>query len=831
MKNKNQKGAFTFVELIITSTIIILLGTLGFYSYSKYSSSSRDSERISDMKNIDSSLRLYKQKRGYFPIPGDTFIIKNGTIEIAYQGKLNEKVALSSLDKIPLDPLLKIPYIYSITKNKQDFQIATTLENDGNPVAFVMGSYETVSKNILPSIVIAYNGSGSIDITNNNYKNKFIIDDLGNNLPYSIDTGIPFHNVNTSFSGILENPNKTIIQNTSFKSCDEIYESKKAIGDGEYQILDENGKIINVQCNFLPVGTTKVALCGGVIPFGADWNTSPNYTKTWDGANWLPTKNANYDINPSTEDCRFKCQNNYTWDGSSCIISETLVSGHCTSLPTNALYYNNSSNYSLVDAPSGTSLDALSAGYSSSPDDNTCQFKCNSGYSWNGSSCIISETLVSGPCTSLPTNALYYNNSSNYSLVDAPTGTSLDALSAGYGPSPSNNTCEFKCNSGYSWNGSSCIISETLVSGPCTSLPTNALYYNNSSNYSLVDAPTGTSLDALSAGYGPSPSNNTCEFKCNSGYSWNGSSCIEGESLFVSAWKTNNMSDGSSSSNQVNLPLIPSGNYNFTVDWGDGTSDTINSWNQEEKNHTYSSEGTYTIEISGTIEGFAFFNGGDKDKIINISSWGPLNLGNSGYYFNGASHLTITATDILNLSGTTIFDGAFSETTSLTNIPNINSWNLSNVTSMSEMFYKSSFDGYIGDWNTSNVNNMCGMFIGANNFNQDIGSWNTSNVTCMWGMFRGASNFNQNIGNWDTSNVEDMGYMFFGASSFNQNLSSWNTAQVTNMTAMFWESNFNAPIGNWDTSNVTSMEYMFDATPFNQDISNWNTAQVTNMAS
>jgi hypothetical protein len=101
--------------------------------------------------------------------------------------------------------------------------------------------------------MIAYDGSGSVDITNSNFKNKFILNKTSYNLPYSIETGIPVNNPNISFSGILEEPNKKLIQNTSFKSCDEIYEAKKVIGDGEYQILDENGTIKNVFCSFMPI--------------------------------------------------------------------------------------------------------------------------------------------------------------------------------------------------------------------------------------------------------------------------------------------------------------------------------------------------------------------------------------------------------------------------------------------------------------------------------------------------------------------------------------------------------------------------------------------------
>ena len=44
---------------------------------------------------------------------------------------------------------------------------------------------------------------------------------------------------------------------------------------------------------------------------------------------------------------------------------------------------------------------------------------------------------------------------------------------------------------------------------------------------------------------------------------------------FISTWNTSLTTAGSSNSNQITLPLIPSGSYKFTVNWGDNTSSSI----------------------------------------------------------------------------------------------------------------------------------------------------------------------------------------------------------------------------------------------------------------
>ena len=52
---------------------------------------------------------------------------------------------------------------------------------------------------------------------------------------------------------------------------------------------------------------------------------------------------------------------------------------------------------------------------------------------------------------------------------------------------------------------------------------------------------------------------------------------ISDPNAFISVWNTTLTSSGSSSSNQVKLPLIFSGTYNFLIKWGDGNQDTITS--------------------------------------------------------------------------------------------------------------------------------------------------------------------------------------------------------------------------------------------------------------
>lgn len=219
---------------------------------------------------------------------------------------------------------------------------------------------------------------------------------------------------------------------------------------------------------------------------------------------------------------------------------------------------------------------------------------------------------------------------------------------------------------------------------------------------------------------------------------------------FISVWDTRNTSTGSSDANSLALPLRSDGLYNFTVNWGDNSSSTITAYNDSAVTHTYATPGTYTITISGTIDGFAFQDGGDKLKLIDISNWGSLKLGNSEGYFQGAANFNSSANDAPDLTATTTLKNAFQGATS--------------------------FNGAIDNWDVSGVTNLESAFDNATSFNKPLNSWDVSNVTEMRSVFYGASAFNQSLSNWNVSKVWHFGIMFSGASAFNQSLGSWDIA-------------------------------------------------------
>ena len=297
---------------------------------------------------------------------------------------------------------------------------------------------------------------------------------------------------------------------------------------------------------------------------------------------------------------------------------------------------------------------------------------------------------------------------------------------------------------------------------------------------------------------------------------------------FVTTWKTDN--PGTSGPNQITIPTFSGESYNYSIDWGDGTSNTGVSGNIT---HTYAAPGIYVVSITGEFPRIFFNNGGDDTKLLTIENWGTIKWNSMLGAFNGCNNLDVVATDVPDLGNVTSAGGMFNECFSLVGNSSFNEWDVSAVTDMGAMFrFTTDFNQNIENWNVGNVVNMGGMFSSARSFNQNIGTWNVSSVSSMISMFSGANAFNQDISSWDVSNVTDMSAMFSGLQSFDQDIGNWNVANVTNMNRMFRDAiAFNQDIGSWNVSAVSTMIGMFSrAVSFDQDLSNWNVSNVTDMS-
>ena len=115
------------------------------------------------------------------------------------------------------------------------------------------------------------------------------------------------------------------------------------------------------------------------------------------------------------------------------------------------------------------------------------------------------------------------------------------------------------------------------------------------------------------------------------------------KSAFISTWRTNRPNE------RITLPLVETDEtssseddflYNFTVDWGDGNSDTITSHDDFKRTHTYANAGTYEVTITGVLEAWSFEEVPEsRDKLIAIPQLGDVGFKYLKGGFRGCSNL------------------------------------------------------------------------------------------------------------------------------------------------------------------------------------------------
>ena len=210
--------------------------------------------------------------------------------------------------------------------------------------------------------------------------------------------------------------------------------------------------------------------------------------------------------------------------------------------------------------------------------------------------------------------------------------------------------------------------------------------------------------------------------------------------------------------------------------------------------------------------------GGTNITSLNLSTWDTSNVTDMSNMFYNCGNLTsLEGIEEWDTSSVTSMSNMFQNCWSLTSLEGIENWDTSKVTDMANVFRDckklTSLD--LSSFDTSKATNMTGMFNGCNNLTSlDLSGWDTSKVTNMGGMFQSCKNLTnlEGLENWDTSEVTNMSYMFYNCSDLSSlDLSEWDTSKVTNMGNMFYNCNnlTSLDLSSFDTSHVTDMNVMF----------------------
>ncbi len=141
----NKRG-FTLVELLVVISIIGVLSSTVFASLSSTRAKARDARRMSDIKNIQTALELYKDTFNEYPraVPSGNYVNSdkfarsiqsggNGTSNYAWY---NVKQNLSPYISLPSDPVNNGTYLYQYDSdsgdNYQSYGLSVNFESSSN---------------------------------------------------------------------------------------------------------------------------------------------------------------------------------------------------------------------------------------------------------------------------------------------------------------------------------------------------------------------------------------------------------------------------------------------------------------------------------------------------------------------------------------------------------------------------------------------------------------------------------------------------------------------------------------------------------------------------
>ena len=166
-KKIKNKG-FTLVELIVVITILAILWTIAFISMQWFAGEARNSTRVSDMSTIERALVFHKTQWWRYPTPEDSVTLSySGSSWWAQWYFWKEALSiLESITSVPIDPLTKLRYSYSLTSSTEEFQLWSVIEsevafhwkNETIANSFISQSFANTGKLWLALVNGTYNG-------------------------------------------------------------------------------------------------------------------------------------------------------------------------------------------------------------------------------------------------------------------------------------------------------------------------------------------------------------------------------------------------------------------------------------------------------------------------------------------------------------------------------------------------------------------------------------------------------------------------------------------------------------------------------------------------
>ena len=124
-----MKKSFTLIELLVVIAIIGSLSALLLPNFMGARERARDSQRKSDLKQIQNALEMYRQDQTPAAYPTDT------STRFGSSATCNTAFGTSPvyINKIPCGPIGPTPYYYYVDNNTLTYELCTCLENKADP--------------------------------------------------------------------------------------------------------------------------------------------------------------------------------------------------------------------------------------------------------------------------------------------------------------------------------------------------------------------------------------------------------------------------------------------------------------------------------------------------------------------------------------------------------------------------------------------------------------------------------------------------------------------------------------------------------------------------
>lgn len=110
-----QARGFTFIELLVVTTVILVLTTVGVVSYQAAQRKSRDSKRKSDLEQVRAALEMYRSDNNTYPTDD-------------WDGMINALISENYLTSSPEDPK---GYSYYYSSDGLTYRLCAYLEAGG----------------------------------------------------------------------------------------------------------------------------------------------------------------------------------------------------------------------------------------------------------------------------------------------------------------------------------------------------------------------------------------------------------------------------------------------------------------------------------------------------------------------------------------------------------------------------------------------------------------------------------------------------------------------------------------------------------------------------